>query len=83
MGRKSLLCLLSSIFRHARECDPRMSFAHWRRRIRFHRAVDALVAGRPIAEVAHNNGYRSASAFTAAFRKSMGMAPSQIHKHEH
>jgi AraC-like DNA-binding protein len=55
-----------------------MGFAAWRQRARFHNAVEALAAGRPISDVAHANGYRSASAFTAAFRKVMGVSPSGI-----
>ena len=47
-------------------------------RVRFHNAVEALAAGEPIGQVARDNGYRSASAFSAAFRKAMGMAPSAI-----
>lgn len=55
-----------------------MGFAVWRQRVRFHNAVESLAAGRPIAEVARANGYRSASAFAAAFRKVMGVSPSGI-----
>jgi AraC-like DNA-binding protein/mannose-6-phosphate isomerase-like protein (cupin superfamily) len=55
-----------------------MGFAAWRQRVRFHNAIEALAAGQPIARVARDNGYRSASAFSAAFRKAMGMAPSAI-----
>jgi AraC-like DNA-binding protein len=55
-----------------------MGFASWRQRVRFHNAVESLVAGQPIGRVAQANGYRSASAFSAAFRKAMGVAPSAI-----
>jgi len=55
-----------------------MGFAVWRQRVRFHNAVEALAAGQPIARVARANGYRSASAFSAAFRKTIGTAPSAI-----
>jgi AraC-like DNA-binding protein/quercetin dioxygenase-like cupin family protein len=55
-----------------------MGFAAWRQRARFHNAVEALAAGRPISEVARVNGYRSASAFAAAFRKVMGASPSDL-----
>lgn len=53
-----------------------MSFGSWRQRVRFHNAVEALVRGEPVKRVAAANGYRSASAFTAAFRKEVGVAPS-------
>ena len=55
-----------------------MGFAAWRQRVRFHNAIEALAARQPIARVARDNGYRSASAFSAAFRRTMGMAPSAI-----
>ncbi|MGE0258209.1 MAG: helix-turn-helix domain-containing protein [Alphaproteobacteria bacterium] len=55
-----------------------MGFAAWRQRARFHNAVEALAAGQPIARVARANGYRSASAFSGAFRNVMGVSPSQI-----
>ena len=55
-----------------------MGFAAWRQRVRFHNAVEALAAGEAIVQVARDNGYRSPSAFSAAFRKAMGMTPSAI-----
>jgi len=56
-----------------------MSFGAWRRRVRLHIAIEEIVAGEPIARVAARSGYRSASAFSAAFRRSMGVAPSALH----
>lgn len=55
-----------------------MSFAQWRQRVRFHNAMEAIVRGEAIGQVARANGYDSASAFTAAFRRSMGLTPSAI-----
>ncbi|MEW6640207.1 MAG: helix-turn-helix transcriptional regulator [Pseudomonadota bacterium] len=60
------------------EAETGLSFAAWRQRVRFHNAMEAIVAGAPIGEVAARNGYRSASAFAAAFRKVMGQAPSSL-----
>jgi AraC-like DNA-binding protein/mannose-6-phosphate isomerase-like protein (cupin superfamily) len=60
------------------QSELNMGFAVWRQRVRFHNAIEALAAGQPIAKVAHANGYRSASAFSAAFRKAMGAPPSAI-----
>ena len=40
--------------------------------------LEALVRGEPVARVAESNGYRGASAFAAAFRKVMGVAPSAV-----
>jgi len=53
-----------------------MSFNVWRQRVRFHNAIEGLTRGEPIADIAAANGYRSTSAFTAAFRKSVGVPPS-------
>lgn len=60
------------------ERDLGMSFSRWRQRIRFHNALEALSTGTPISRVAQQHGYRSASAFSAAFRKSMGTTPSKV-----
>ena len=58
------------------EQDMGMSFSVWRQRVRFHNALEALSQGHPISAVAAQNGYRSVSAFSAAFRKQMGAPPS-------
>ena len=55
-----------------------VGFVAWRQRVRFHNALEAIVAGEPIARVAERNGYRSSSAFSAAFRKVMGQPPSSL-----
>lgn len=60
------------------EAELGLSFTAWRQRVRFHNALEAIVAGEPIARVAERNGYRSSSAFSAAFRKVMGQAPSSL-----
>jgi AraC-like DNA-binding protein/quercetin dioxygenase-like cupin family protein len=60
------------------ERDLGMSFNRWRQRIRFHNALEALSRGEPIARVAQQHGYRSASAFSAAFGKVMGAPPSKV-----
>jgi len=60
------------------ENDLGMSFNQWRQRIRFHNALEALSSGESIARVAARHGYRSASAFSAAFAKVMGMLPSKV-----
>ena len=54
-----------------------MSFNRWRQRVRFHGALEALSRGQPISQVAARHGYRSASAFSSAFGKVMGMPPSK------
>jgi len=60
------------------ERDVAMNFNKWRQRIRFHNALEALSRGNPISRVAKQNGYQSASAFSAAFTKEMGIAPSKV-----
>lgn len=60
------------------EAELGMSFSAWRQRVRFHNAMEAIVGGEPISRVAERNGYRSSSAFSAAFRKAMGQAPSSL-----
>jgi len=55
-----------------------MSFNRWRQRLRFHNALEALSRGTPIARVAADHGYRSASAFSAAFGQVMGASPSRV-----
>lgn len=58
--------------------DIGMSFNAWRQRARFHNALEALSCGVPISRVSQQNGYRSTSAFSAAFKKQMGVLPSKI-----
>jgi len=60
------------------ENDLGLSFTAWRQRVRFHSALEAIIAGKPIARVAEQNGYRSPSAFSSAFREVMGQPPSSL-----
>ena len=60
------------------EADLGMSFNSWRQRIRFQNALEALLHGEPISRIAGQHGYRSASAFSSAFRKVMGIPPSKV-----
>lgn len=55
-----------------------LSFTAWRQRVRFHNAMEAIIRGEPVGIVARANGYASASAFTAAFRKAMGVTPGSL-----
>ncbi|WP_412065220.1 AraC family transcriptional regulator [Rhizobium sp. SYY.PMSO] len=52
-----------------------MSFASWRQQARLLLALEYLSAGSPIADVADNLGYASASSFIAMFRKAFGLSP--------
>ena len=47
----------------------------WRRQVRLIRAVQLLVAGRSVKEVAHTVGYRQSSAFVEAFRRLFNATP--------
>jgi AraC-like DNA-binding protein len=55
-----------------------MSFAEWRRRARLLRALGWIAEGRPILEVAMELGYESPSAFSAMFRRELGVSPSHF-----
>jgi len=55
-----------------------LSFTAWRQRVRFHNAMEAIVRGERVGAVARANGYESASAFTAAFRKALGVTPGSL-----
>jgi AraC-like DNA-binding protein/quercetin dioxygenase-like cupin family protein len=52
-----------------------LTFTAWRQRVRFHNALEAIARDEPIERIARLNGYRSPSAFAAAFRSVMGHAP--------
>lgn len=57
-----------------------LSFTQWRQRVRFHNAMEAIVRGEQVGAVARANGYDSASAFSAAFRKAMGVTPGSLRR---
>ncbi|HDS1737367.1 MULTISPECIES: helix-turn-helix transcriptional regulator [Pseudomonas] len=53
-----------------------LSFVQWLRRVRLLASLDALAAGRSVLEVALDLGYDSPSAFSAMFRRTLGVSPS-------
>lgn len=57
--------------------DIGMSFARWRTGVRMALAARLLVDGTPIGGVAHQCGYATTSAFSAAFKDRFGMTPRQ------
>jgi AraC-like DNA-binding protein/mannose-6-phosphate isomerase-like protein (cupin superfamily) len=57
------------------ESELNLTFTEWRQRVRFHNALEAIARDVPIERIARDNGYRSPSAFAAAFRTIMGQAP--------
>jgi len=52
-----------------------MTFGQWRRHARFLDALRLLAEGRAVKAVARDAGYRSASAFVAAFSETFGTTP--------
>ncbi len=52
-----------------------MTFGQWRRHARFLSALRLLAEGRAVKAVARDAGYRSASAFVAAFSETFGTTP--------
>lgn len=52
-----------------------MGFRQWRQQARLVEALGQLANDVPVARVAEKLGYRSASAFTAMFKRTLGMEP--------
>jgi len=52
-----------------------MSFGQWLRRMRLLLSLPCLAAGASVLQVAMEHGYDSPSAFTAMFRRTLGIAP--------
>lgn len=63
------------------ESEFQLTFTAWRQRVRFHNALEAIARNEPIERIAADNGYRSPSAFSAAFRTLMGHAPTAFSLH--
>lgn len=57
------------------EADTGLSFRAWRERLRIVSAVEYLIQGKPLVAVAQAVGYASASSFSTAFRRLIGMPP--------
>ncbi|HEY0186676.1 MAG TPA: AraC family transcriptional regulator [Cellulomonas sp.] len=57
------------------QVETGMGFAQWRRRLRVHTAIALLRRGATVEAAARQCGYRSASAFTHAYRSVTGLAP--------
>ncbi|MCD7439795.1 helix-turn-helix transcriptional regulator [Streptomyces lincolnensis] len=52
-----------------------LAFGQWRERARMEAAMPYLAAGLPVEAVAHRVGYATASSFTAAFHRLVGVTP--------
>ncbi len=55
--------------------DVGFDFETWRRQVRLTKAIELLVEGHAVKEVAFAVGYRQCSAFTEAFRRTFGTTP--------
>jgi AraC-like DNA-binding protein len=55
--------------------DVGSSFDSWRRQVRLMKAMEFLVSGDSIKEVAFKIGYRQSSAFVEMFRSTFGATP--------
>lgn len=69
MGRRT--------FTRAFKRETGIGFAMWRQQARLMEAVALLSCGIPIAQVAFEVGYDSPSSFSAMFRRTFGVSPSQ------
>ncbi|HLU59150.1 MAG TPA: helix-turn-helix transcriptional regulator [Pseudonocardia sp.] len=65
---------LHRLFRETTGCG----LGEWRLRARMRTALELLATGLPVGVVAHRVGYRTPSAFVAAFRKVLGTTPAQV-----
>lgn len=72
---RELAMSLKTFHRHFRR-QTGLSFGQWRLRARLLSSLQGLVGGQPILHVALACGYESHSAYTLAFRRQFGMAPS-------
>ncbi|GAB1577765.1 AraC family transcriptional regulator [Bordetella petrii] len=72
------LAMSARTFHRHFQQDTGMTFGRWRQRLRLMRALDALLRGAPILQVALDHGYQSHSAFTLAFKQHFGLAPSKF-----
>ena len=59
-----------------------LSYGEWVRRARLLEALVRLAQGQPVLRVALDLGYGSHSAFTAMFRRTMGISPSDYFKND-
>ncbi|MGW4028963.1 AraC family transcriptional regulator [Streptomyces sp. NPDC004838] len=64
---------LTRLFVH----DTGMNFDRWRTHARLRAALPLLAEGQPVSRVARAVGYATASAFLAAFRRTVGTSPSR------
>ncbi len=57
-----------------------MTFGQWRQQARLLEALSRIAGNRPIAHIAQDLGYSSQSAFSAMFKKALGVTPGNYFK---
>lgn len=57
------------------QTETGLSFGRWREQLRLISAIERLVNGDSVTQVAHDLGYAGASAFTTMFTRAMGQPP--------
>ncbi|MDT7848592.1 helix-turn-helix transcriptional regulator [Methylophilus sp. VKM B-3414] len=60
--------------------ETTLSFSQWRQQARLIEALSKLADQQPVAKIASDLGYLSASAFTAMFKRTLGIEPSRYFK---
>lgn len=58
--------------------ELKMSFGAWRQQVRLARALDLISRGQPLGQVASASGYASQAAFSAMFKRALGVSPRQF-----
>jgi AraC-like DNA-binding protein/mannose-6-phosphate isomerase-like protein (cupin superfamily) len=66
-----------STFTRLFRSETKMSFGQWQQQARLLASLSRIAAGEPVTRVAIDLGYASPSAFTAVFRKVLGVPPSR------
>ena len=69
---------LSRVFHN----ETGMAFRHWRQQLRVMRAVELLAQGQSVTHIALELGYANPSAFSAMFRRCLGVAPGHYLRRE-
>ena len=52
-----------------------MGFSRWKQKLRILKSLELLTSNAPLANIAHELGYESTSAFITGFKKQLGCSP--------
>jgi len=72
-----MACMSRRTFTRAFREQTGMSLVAWRQHVRLLEALARLACGQPVTSIAFDVGYESPSAFTVAFQRAFGVAPSR------